>query len=57
MFTKPRPEVDEIGMHCLFPCCETVKSSRSMYDAKLNWDAWGTEMNKIMTRLTIGLGT
>jgi glycosyltransferase involved in cell wall biosynthesis len=33
-----------------------VKSSRAIYDKKLNWDAWGTEMNKIMTRLTIGTG-
>lgn len=33
-----------------------VKSSRAMYDKKLNWETWGTEMNKIMTRLTMSMG-
>jgi glycosyltransferase involved in cell wall biosynthesis len=33
-----------------------IKSSKAMYDKKLNWHAWGMEMSKIMTRLTMGAG-
>ncbi len=28
-----------------------VKSSRDLYEAKLNWDAWGAEVSKIITRI------